>query len=566
MHSWLPANSHDFLKLTWRQIKPYFDELEAQPLDPTTLSQWMEDWACVGKLLDECYWYLWVQTTLDTLDDSVEQRFLTFLGEIQEPAQSAEQRLKQKLLDSGLKPDRYEAPLLNLQAEATLFREANLPLLTEEHRLGQEYDRIRARQTVNWQGEDTTLIQLAMVQHEPDRAVREKAWRLSMERTLEDRAALNALWAGLMPLRQKLAANADVPDYRAYRWGQMLRLDYTPQDCETFHRSIEQVVVPAAERALERRRLALGVDSIRPWDVEVDPPGKPALYPFQSVAELEAKTEYVLQCLDPALAEYFQIMRREKLLDLDNRKGKMPSSYCASYPVQARPFLFMNVVGTHEDVVTLFHELGHAFHTFENTHLPYHDQLRIGTEFHEVAAITMEFLSAPYLVEGGFYDEAAAAHARVMHLETMLRWWPYIAVVDAFQHWAYTHAEAACDPANCDAAWADLWARFMRGEDWSGLDEAMKTGWQRKLHIFRNPFYYIDYGLAQLGAAQIWRRALADEGDAIARYKYGLSLGGTVPLPKLYEAAGAKLAFDADTLAEAVSLMEGTIAELTAVP
>jgi len=562
MQSWLPTNTQDFLKLSWRQIKPYFDELEAQLLTAETLGQWMADWARAGKLLDESYWYCWVQTTLDTLDQGAEERFHRFLSELQEPAHTAEQRIKEKLLTSGLKPDRYEAPLRNLRAEADLFSQANLPLLTEEHRIGHEYDRIRALQTVSWNGQERTLVQMLIEQHNPDRDTRERAWRLSMERTLADRAALNDLWTQLMRLRRHIAANAGLPDYRAYRWGQMLRLDYRPEDCETFHRSVEAVVVPAAERVLERRRQRLGLDRLCPWDVEVHPPGKPSLHPFRSVHELEEKTEIVLQCLDPQLAEYFQIMRREKLLDLDNRIGKMPSSYCATYPVRARPFLFMNVVSTHEDVVTLFHELGHAFHAFENTRLPYHDQLRIGTEFHEVAAITMELLAAPYLVEGGFYTAQEAALARVMHLETMLRWWPYIAVVDAFQHWAYTHAEAASDPANCDAAWADLWARFMRGEDWRGLEDAMVTGWQRKLHIFRNPFYYIDYGLAQLGAVQIWARALEDEGGAIARYKYALSLGGTVPLPKLYEAAGAPFAFDAETFAQAVELMERTIETL----
>jgi oligoendopeptidase F len=226
----------------------------------------------------------------------------------------------------------------------------------------------------------------------------------------------------------------------------------------------------------------------------------------------------------------------------------------------------MNVVGTHEDVVTLFHECGHAFHSFACTPLPHHTQLRIGTEFHEVAAITMELLAAPYLAktQGGFYNETEAARARIHHLEGMLRWWPYIAVVDAFQHWVYTHIEAARDPAACDAHWAVLWARFMEGEDWRGLDDAMKTGWQRKLHIFRSPFYYIDYGLAQLGAVQIWRRALENAPEAIALYRQALALGGTVSLRALYQAAGTRLAFDAATFKEAVEFIEDTIDELRA--
>lgn len=565
MRATLPATIDGFLALDWAQIQPYFDELESVLLSQENLATWMADWAQVGKLVDESYWYLWVQTTRDTLDTEAEKRFHRFLSDLQEPALAAEQRLKLKLLESGLQPDQFEAPMNNLRAEADLFCETNLPLLTQEQELGGEYDRIRAAQAVTWNGEEATLVKMLMEQHNPDRALREQAWRLSMKRSLEDRDAINALWERYMHLRRQIADNAGLPNYRAYRWTQMLRLDYTPEDCETFHNAIEEVVVPAAGRVLERRRRRLGYDTMRPWDVEVDASGRPPLQPFNSVDDLETKTARVLECVDPQLADYFAVMRREELLDLDNRPGKMPSSYCATYPVQKRPYVFMNVVGTHDDVMTLFHELGHAFHSFENTRLPYHDQLRIGTEFHEVAAITMELLAAPYLVEGGFYTETEAAHARVAHLETMLRWWPYIAVVDAFQHWAHTHVDAAIDPARCDSKWGELWARFMRGEDWNGLDDAMKTGWHRKLHIFRVPFYYIDYGLAQLGAVQIWAKALQNPRAAIDQYKYALGLGGTVSLPRLYQAAGARLAFDAGTFAEAVDLIEHTIAELDSV-
>jgi oligoendopeptidase F len=563
MRATLPATTDAFLALEWAQIQPYFDELEATPLSEANLGQWMADWARVGKLVDEGYWYLWVQTTRDTLDAEAEVRFLRFLSDLQEPALAAEQRLKLKLLESGLKPDQFEAPMRNLRAQADLFREANLPLLTQTEELGGEYDRIRAAQTVTWNGEEITLVKLSLEQYNPDRSVRERAWRASMERCLADREAINEVWARSMHLRREIAANADLPNYRAYRWQQMLRLDYTPEDCERFHDAVERVVVPAAERVLERRRKRLGYATMRPWDVEVDASGRPPLHPFTDVPDLETKAARVLECLDPQLANYFRIMQREELLDLENHPGKMPSSYCATYPVQRRPYLFMNVVGTHDDVMTLFHELGHAFHSFENTHLPYHDQLHIGTEFHEVAAITMELLAAPYLVEGGFYTPEEAAHARITHLETMLRWWPYIAVVDAFQHWAHTQAEAACDPHQCDAKWAELWGRFMRGEDWSGLDDAMETGWHRKLHIFREPFYYIDYGLAQLGAVQIWARALENPQAAIQQYKSALALGGTVSLLELFEAAGARLAFDADAFAEAVDLIERTIDELS---
>lgn len=556
----LPETTIEFLSWTWEQIAPYFHDLESRPLDATTLDNWMSDWARLGKHLDEAYWRCWVATTLDTQDEAVQTQFETFLSTIHEPAQSAEFRLKQKLLASGLQPPDFAAPLRNLHAEVALFRTVNLPLLTEEHRLGNQYDQIRSLQTVMWQGEETTLVQLDLVNHEPDRAQREAAWRLGAARFLEDRPALDALWTDLTDLRRTIAHNADLPNYRDYRWQQMLRLDYTPDDCETFHNAIEQVVVPAAERVLERRRQRLGLDSMRPWDVLVEPFGHPPLRPFQTVDELENKAEAIFTQLDPQLGQYFATMRRENLLDLDNRKGKMPSSYCATYPVLRRPFMFMNVVGSNEDLMILFHECGHAFHSFEMTHWPHHDQLRVGTEFHEVAATAMELLVAPHL--DAFYNPADAARARIEHLEGMLRFWPYIAVVDAFQHWAHMHPQEARIPANCDAHWAGLWSRFMVGEDWSGLDDAMMTGWHRKLHIFRSPFYYIDYGLAQLGAVQIWAQALQDPALALKRYRDALALGATVTLPALFKAAEAKLVFDAEALGEAVNLIERTISEL----
>jgi len=556
----LPETTLEFLNWTWDAIAPYYADLESRSLAADTLDAWMADWARLGKHLDEAYWRLWVDTTLDTQDAAAQTRFETFLSQVQEPAHAAEFRIKKKLLASGLQPYQFAAPLRNLQAEVTLFRESNLPLLTEEQRLGNEYDQIRGVQTVQWEGQETTLINLVQVNLDPNRDKRERAWRLSMDRFLEDRPALNDLWMRLVTLRRQIAHNADLPHYRAYRWGQMLRLDYTPEDCETFHRAIEEVVVPAAQRALERRRRHMGISSLRPWDVEVEPLGRPALRPFANADELADKAEAIFAALDPQLGAYFQTMRREGLIDLDNRIGKMPSSYCATYPVMERPFLFMNVVGTNEDVMTLFHEFGHAVHSFEMTRLPHHDQLRVGTEFHEVAATGMELLAAPYL-DGSIYTSAEAVRARAEHLEVMLRFWPYMAVVDAFQHWAHTHPDQAGDPAACDDHWAGLWSRFMKGEDWSGLDDAMMTGWHRKLHIFRSPFYYIDYGLAQLGAVQIWKHALDDPQRALADYRAALALGGTVTLPELFKAAGARLAFDAETLAEAIELMESALLE-----
>jgi len=257
-------------------------------------------------------------------------------------------------------------------------------------------------------------------------------------------------------------------------------------------------------------------------------------------------------------------MARESLLDLDNRKNKAPGGYCASFPMSKRPFIFMNAVGLHDDLQTMLHESGHAFHNFERDALTYSQQRQIGLEFAEVASMSMELLAAPYLAarEGGVYSDADARRARVEHLESDILFWPYMAVVDTFQHWVYAHPSDAADPSKCDAQWAVQWDRFMGGVDWGGLDEEMVTGWHRKLHIHQVPFYYVEYGLAQLGAVQVWANALRDQAGAVARYRRALALGGTAALPQLFAAAGAKFAFDTATLGRYVDLMERTIEEL----
>jgi oligoendopeptidase F len=295
----------------------------------------------------------------------------------------------------------------------------------------------------------------------------------------------------------------------------------------------------------------------------VDPFNRPPLQPFKTVTELEQRTEAIFRQVDPQLGEYFEIMRREGLLDLDNRVGKAPGGYCTDFLVVRRPFIFTNAVGVHDDVQTILHEGGHAFHIFEASHLPYYQHFQIPLEFMEVASMAMELLASPYLTaeQGGFYTPADAARARLEHLERSLLFWPYMAVVDAFQHWAYTHPEGS-DPEQCDARWAELWQRFMPGVDWSGLEDELVTGWHRKAHIHTDPFYYIEYGLALLGAVQVWRNALQDQSAAVVSYRKALSLGYTVPLPELYAAAGARFAFDAGTLQEAVDLMLATMDDL----
>jgi oligoendopeptidase F len=531
------------------------------------LDAWLADWTRIKDLVEEIYARLKVALDQNTADSGAEARYHTFLDTIHPAAQALDQQLKEKLLASGLEPENFANPLRRMRAEANLFRLENLPLLSEERKLASRYDKIIGAQTVAWQGQELTLQQLRPALLTTDRAARREVWQRSAARQLADRAAINTLWVELMALRGRLAANAGLDDYRLFRWQQMLRLDYKPEDGAEFQAAIEAVVVPAATRRYGKHCRRLGVEALRPWDLEADlyPLELPALPTYGNPEDLARTAGQIFRRVDPQLGEYFAIMQAEGLLDLKNRKGKSPGAYSIAFPASRRPFIFMNAVGLASDVRTLLHEAGHAFHSFERmAHLPFNQQRLPGLEFAEVASMAMELLASPYLTTeaGGFYTAADAARFRIAHLERILFFWPYMAVVDAFNNWVYTHHDAASDPAACDARWLELWERYLPGVEWSGLQDEAMTGWHRKQHIFRYPFYYLEYGLAQLGAVQIWQNALRDQPGAVQAYRKALALGGTVTLPELYAAAGAKFAFDAGTLAEAVKLLEENIERL----
>lgn len=564
MFSSLPQTVSALLKWQWSEIEPYFHDLATRTLTAQNVHAWLADWSALDERLGEMYARLSLAKTQNTADKDAEQAYNAFLDNIFPKAEAARQKLREKLLASGLEPQGFELPLKKMRASAELFREQNLPLLTQEQKLVSQYEKIIGAQTVEWDGKEVTIAQLRPVYQNPDRATRERAWRLAMTRQLADRQAINELWREFLTLRRQIAANADKPDYRAYKWQQLHRFDYTPDDCRTFHRAIETAVVPAARRIYERRRKRLGVETLRPWDLDVDPLGRAPLKPFNTGDELKGIAASIFNRVDATLGGYFETMVRENLLDLENRKNKAPGAYCTNFPMSKRPFIFQNAVGLHSDLQTILHESGHAFHNFERYALPYVQQRQVGMEFAEVASMAMELLASPYLAknQGGVYSDADAARARIEHLESEILFWPYMAVVDAFQHWVYENPDAAMDASNCDAEWARLWNRFMVGVDWSGLEQEMMTGWHRKLHIHEVPFYYVEYGLAQLGAVQVWGNALHDQARAVADYRRALALGGTVSLPELYATAGARFAFDAKTLQRAVDLMEQVINEL----
>jgi oligoendopeptidase F len=567
----LPSTPEALIAWTWPEIESFYQELESCSITAGNVDAWLADWSNVGERIEELYARLSVATSINTADKQADEQMNKFLDGIFPNVMAAEQRLKQKLLTSQLEPKGFEIPLRNMRSEADLFRASNLPLLAEQHKLAIQYDKIIGAQTVQWEDQEVTLTRLAMNFQQPDRERREKAWKLKAARQLADMEAINELWVKFMDVRARIAKNADKPSYREYTWQQKLRFDYTPADCKSFAAAIEQVVVPAATRIYEKRKQALGLEALRPWDLvdgwfnrPAPAAGAPVLKPFTSIDELKQGVSAIFQKVDPVLGGYFDSLLAEDLTDLANRKNKAPGAYCTSYTSIRKPFIFVNAVGSHDDVMTTLHESGHAFHVFETAGIPYIQQLAVPMEFAEVASMGMELLASPYLTRqnGGFYSESEAAHARIEHIESQILFWPFMAVVDLFQQWTYENPSAGADPAACDIQWGKLWDRFLPGVDWSGLEEIKTTGWHRKLHIHTVPFYYVEYGLAQLGAVQIFGNALKDQAGAVAAYRKALSLGGTKALPQLFSTAGARFAFDTSILKAAVDLMEQVIGEL----
>ncbi len=568
----IPTSIDDIDMRQWETFEPFFSELQEREVSIHTIRQWLKDWSALSELIYETISMAYIKKSIDTTDEEIELAFLDIINNVMPQAQIADQALKEKLLrldESGMEDIVMEDMVLvlrNMRNEVDLFCEANIPLSTELIKLNNEYDKITGSMELEWEGDKKNLSQLSQFLHDKDRTVRQRAWQAIMGLWLNSRAELNELYSKMLDLRVQIAKNAGLPDYRAYSFREHGRFDYSPEDCLTFHAAIEEVVVPAAQRIFEKKRLRLGLASLRPWDTNVDTSTAPPLSPYKGQDALIQGCLNMFQQVDGELARYFATMAEEDLLDLETRSGKALGGFCSALPMRKRPFIFMNGVGIHDNVQTMLHEAGHAFHAFESFSLPLIWQMAAPMEFCEVASMTMELLSAPYLTNeyGGFYTPSEAARARIEHLEGIITFLPYMAVVDSFQHWVYTHPDEATNAENCDQTWANLWNQFMQGSDWTDYEEENWTGWHRKLHIFTSPFYYIEYGMAQIGTLQIWRNSLADQKGALSAYRNALALGGTKTLPELFEAAGAEFRFDVPLLTELVDLLENTIASLEA--
>lgn len=567
MNNIITKGTQDFLSWKWENISPICEELLTTKLTPESIDNWLKKYSDLLSVLDEIFTRLYIKTTQYTNDSDIEARFNEFIEDVQPKFRAMDEKLQKKFLTSGVIPKNFDIPLKKIRAENDLFSEENLPLLVEEQKLNHEYNKIIGGLIHQWDGKVLTTSEMSVFLFDPNRSTREKAWRIVTHNRLKKRDEINLLWAKMVKLRVQIAKNKGFDNYRDYIWQKKYRFDYTPDDCKTFHNSIEKVIVPAAKRVFERRARRLGIPTIRPWDIFANAYGEAALKPFSNTDELIAKGREVLRHVDPAFAEYFDEMRAEDRLDLESRKNKAPGAYSLGFAVERKPFIFMSASGTQDDVSTLLHEAGHAIHEVLRGRLEYyHDRSEnfLPAEFAEVASMAMEFLTTPFVGSktGGFYNDKEAARAFINQIEESLRFWPYMSVVDSFQHWIYENPEISSDGEKCEQKWVELWNRFMGAIDYRGEEIAQKTYWHRQLHIFDSPFYYIEYGMAQMGAVQVWANSLTNYSQAVENYTKALKLGSSVGLPQLFEVAGAKFDFSIETIQKNIAIMENTLEDL----
>mgnify|MGYP001612667650 CR=1 FL=1 len=534
-----------------------FDELERRPIDtPGRLERWVLDAEELRAAVDEAGVVRQVALARRTSDAGAREAYERYLEEVREMATRRGKALDAKYLASPararLDRDRWFVFDREVETRDALYREENVPLQTEVEKAVQDYDRLVGSMTVEWNGEETTIPRMAVHLHDPDRSVREAAWRTVSRRRVADAPELDRLFDALAGLRARLAANAGFADYQHFRFRELGRFDYTPADCRRFRDTVERVIVPLRQAANEDRRRRLGVDRLRPWDQFVDPDGLPPLAPFSEIPALVGGCRSILERLDPELAGQFEFLWSSELLDLDNRKDKAPGGFMEDYPLRRVPFIFMNATGLDDDVRTLLHESGHAFHSLASRAEPLYAYRRAPMEFAEVASMSMELLAIPHLEV--FYAPPERRRSIVDQLRRILDTFVLTAVGDGFQDWLYF--SPGHTPAERGRAWVDLQERFDPGLDWSGLEDLRPLTWQRVLHFYHAPFYYIEYAFAQIGALQVWLRQQEDARRAIEGYRKALALGGSRPLPDLFSAAGARFAFDEATLRPLAAAIE----------
>jgi oligoendopeptidase F len=528
------------MPFNWESLSPLFDELRVRPTDSREdLEKWMIDEDELNAVVYERKALAMVNYSRQTDDEGFKKAYTDFVQELEPRIKLASFELVRKYVSSParkkLPPTQYLTTDRNRENAAKIFREANIQLEKEDAKLVEKYQSTMGAMALPFRGEERTLQQMSKFLEETDRSLREEAWRLFVSRLLRDAQRLDEIYDDMVKVRDAIARNADFQSYRDYAFRQKNRFDYTPEDCLKFHDAVEKFFVPLSREIDEERGRKLGLDRLMPWDLVVDPDGKPPLAPFNSAQELVAGCAMVFERIDSQLSKYFDRMTELELRDLESRKGKAPGGFSDYFAEVRLPFIFMNAAKMDRDVRVLLHESGHSFHGFlmRDTRLPLYNS-DVPLEFAEVASTSMELIGGEHL-EGTFYGQEDARRSNKEEVISIVKLFTWVATIDSFQHWVYTNPGHSADERA--EAWSRTFKRFSGLESYNGLEQALRYRWQRQLHLYEFPFYYIEYGIATLGALGIWLRYRKDPEGTIASYKRALSLGSSRTLPKLFQSA-----------------------------
>jgi oligoendopeptidase F len=549
----------------WATLEPYFVELLNRPLDSReALEKWLNDLSEMEAVIGEDAAWRQIRMTCDTENKALEEAFTYFVMEIQPKMQPYADKLNRKLVENEytqqLTGDAYMVYLRNVKKSIELFREQNIPIQAEIAVLAQQYGVVSGKMSIEVEGQEYTLQQASKFLESPDRNLRELVYRKIQERRLQDKDQLNEMFTTLVQKRDQVARNAGFANYRDYKFVELGRFDYTKEDCFQFHEAVKTHVLPLVDFIYDRKRQKLGLESLRPWDTEAEPEGVQPLTPFATGEELVDKTIQCFTQMNPFFGECLVKMKEMGRLDLDSRKGKAPGGYNCPLPETGAPFIFMNAAGQMSDVTTMVHEGGHAIHSFLAHPLSLTAFKEYPMEIAEVASMTMELFSMDYW--DVFFDNPEDLKRAKQHqLERTLTIFPWIATIDKFQHWIYEHPQHSIEERT--EQWRSLLNEYTSiAMDVSGLEEFRKYSWQRQLHLYEVPFYYIEYGIAQLGAIGLWKQFKENKDQAVQNYINALKLGGTKTLPQLYEAAGLKFSFAPDYISELMLFVQNEMEAL----
>ena len=549
---------------SWESIEPFMNDLRDRKLSCSNcLETFIADRSSLSEVISEARARLYIDMTCHTDDEDIQKSWMQFVENVQPKLSEYSDILNRRLVEHQALdelPERFGILVKGIKTDIAIFREENIPLSTRVTKLVTEYNEICGAQMVEFDGEQKTFAQMAIYFENTDRKIREDAWKAVSERRFEDNERVSEIYDELIQIRHKMAINAGFEGFQQYMFASMHRFDYSIEDCLEFHESIETVCQPLRHRTDGERMRDLGIDSLRPWDMGVDVKGRPPLQPFNDVQEMVDGCSRIFHNMSEELGNYFDQLDANDCLDLDSRKGKAPGGYQYYLQKSRLPFIFMNAAGTQRNIETMIHEAGHAFHSFYSGHLDLIHERDSPIEFAEVASMSMELLTHPHWEE--FYDNKDADRARRKHLEDIISFMPWMATIDAFQHWVYANPNHSREERA--EKWLELGERFGPKVDMTGFEDIHKVSWQRQGHLFGVPFYYVEYGIAQLGALQMWKYHRRDTQDALDRYKAGLSLGYTRGLTELFQASGLELSFSESYVGELIGEIDEALAELPA--